>query len=892
MPTDREGSLFQRLFAGPAGIDPYAAAVSDVYQDLFGEGSYTGKGIYDVDAFAAALAGRVPENALLSHDLFEGIFARTGLVTDLELFEEFPSHYESAASAAAPLGAGRLAAAALDPRTGPGRRPSGGDPAHRPMEDAGQPAPDAVGPRGMADARRELDASPWRASPVDETRARRHRDARPDPRLHGDRAGASGDLQAQSPSRARPECRRRRHSDRTGHHLPCPSSLADERRRRADARPSVRHATAAARVDTGGAGRIDAVPRSGRFLSKTCAARYCWPRWRRRWSSFIRPANWIIAAPFVLLWGALPARGSMDQPPARAPDRRRCCRRTRPGSCARRHDARGGSSRHSSVHADHFLPPDNFQEDPKPVVAHRTSPTNMGLYLLSTVGARDLGWAGTIETLERLEATLATMGRLERFRGHLYNWYGTDTLRPLEPRYVSTVDSGNLAGHLLVVGQCLPGRVPQGAAGARDAGGDRRRRAARRGGHEESGRRPANADRDHGSTSSRRAGPWSTAIGDVPPTPAEWVARLRRLAAAADTLVDIAQTLTAERGDDERSEVLVWARAVRGDHREPRARRRGHDAMGASTRVTARRALGRAPEAVEALRSLAASPVTPGATCTTAASAAAAELRKIGGARGGARLEAAIASLGALGAACRSAHRSPVGGRRDHEGSVRHDAVRLPLRPHPEDLLDRLPGHGRKPRSRRIRPPRLRGASRQLHRDREGGRARVALVPPRPADDAGGPGRRARLLVRLDVRVPDAGPRHEGSTRQPARADLPVRRAAPDELWGRSRGAVGHLGIGLQRARSRSDVPVLELRHSRSGARARTQRGSGRRALRDRARGDGGPAGRRSQFRAPGRRRRPRALRLLRGARLHALPPSRKESPWRSFAPTWRTTRA
>jgi cyclic beta-1,2-glucan synthetase len=84
------------ISSGPAGIDPYASAVSDVYQDLFGEGSYIGKGIYDVDAFEAALAGRVPENALLSHDLFEGIFARAGLVTDIELFEEFPSHYEVA----------------------------------------------------------------------------------------------------------------------------------------------------------------------------------------------------------------------------------------------------------------------------------------------------------------------------------------------------------------------------------------------------------------------------------------------------------------------------------------------------------------------------------------------------------------------------------------------------------------------------------------------------------------------------------------------------------------------------------------------------------------------------------------------------------------------------
>ena len=97
LPVGRSESLFQRIFSSPAGADPYALAISDVYQDLFGEGSYTGKGIYDVDTFQAALADRVPENTLLSHDLFEGLFARAALVTDIELFEESPSHYEEAA---------------------------------------------------------------------------------------------------------------------------------------------------------------------------------------------------------------------------------------------------------------------------------------------------------------------------------------------------------------------------------------------------------------------------------------------------------------------------------------------------------------------------------------------------------------------------------------------------------------------------------------------------------------------------------------------------------------------------------------------------------------------------------------------------------------------------
>ena len=98
LPSGREGSLFQRVFTSPSGLDPYAFAVSDVYQDLFGEGSYSGKGIYDVDAFEAALDGRLPESVILSHDLLEGIFARAGLASDIEVVEEFPSRYDAAAA--------------------------------------------------------------------------------------------------------------------------------------------------------------------------------------------------------------------------------------------------------------------------------------------------------------------------------------------------------------------------------------------------------------------------------------------------------------------------------------------------------------------------------------------------------------------------------------------------------------------------------------------------------------------------------------------------------------------------------------------------------------------------------------------------------------------------
>src|SRR3989442_5740080 len=102
---------------------------------------------------------------------------------------------------------------------------------------------------------------------------------------------------------------------------------------------------------------------------------------------------------------------------------------------------------------DHWLPPDNFQEDPTPVIAHRTSPTNIGLLLLTTSAAHDLGYVGSLEFVERQELTFSTIARLGKFQGHLFNWYDTRTLEPLYPQYISTVDSGNLAGHLIAVKQ-------------------------------------------------------------------------------------------------------------------------------------------------------------------------------------------------------------------------------------------------------------------------------------------------------------------------------------------------------------------------------------------------------------------------------------------------------
>lgn len=210
-----------------------------------------------------------------------------------------------------------------------------------------------------------------------------------------------------------------------------------------------------------------------------------------------------------------------------------------------------------------MLPPDNFQEEPAPIVAHRTSPTNIGLYLLSAIAAHDFGWLGTSALVERLEATLDTLNNLERFRGHFYNWYATRDLRPLDPKYVSTVDSGNLAGHLLALGQACreiidrPVVGPHRLTGIADAVMLVRESAL------------AIIDKQRTQTVTHNhldetLAALTESLDAVPVTPRDWAVRIAALTDHAHTLVDIARTLAAERSDGAEKEVLAWAEAVRG----------------------------------------------------------------------------------------------------------------------------------------------------------------------------------------------------------------------------------------------------------------------------------------------------------------------------------------
>ena len=195
-------------------------------------------------------------------------------------------------------------------------------------------------------------------------------------------------------------------------------------------------------------------------------------------------------------------------------------------------------------------------------MAHRTSPTNMGLSLLATIAARDFGWIGALDTVDRLEATLATMRRLDRFRGHFYNWYDTVDLRPLEPRYVSTVDSGNLAGHLLVLGAACRSAVDRPLLDGRAFTGiDDTLRLV-----QEAVRDLADGPRSQTVTLTDlrdAANALAAALHEPPARLADRAACLRRLAVQADTLVDIARTLMAERDQNADADVVIWAQAAR-----------------------------------------------------------------------------------------------------------------------------------------------------------------------------------------------------------------------------------------------------------------------------------------------------------------------------------------
>lgn len=470
-PESGNRSLFARLYSGDTAIDIYSRAVSDVYQDLLGSGIYIGKGIYDVEAFHRSVGGRVPENALASHDLFEGAHGRVALATDIVVYESFPTQYE--------IFARRW------------HRWIRGDWQLLPW--LGRRVPGAAGVRlrnrlpalerwKIADNLRRslmapalvmllvagwlvLPGSPW----VWTTLA-----------LLAPAASLFTDLvTGLAGGRRRGAVRGvlRHFLDHAGRWILAIVFLVQDAVLCADAilrtlwRLYVSHRR---RLEWTTAAHV-----AHRFNGGSPAE-----AWRRLWVGpatavllgaailIARPDALTTAAPLLALWIASPGIAwrigrprAIEREPLDEPSMvflRRLARRT------------WLFFERFAGPDDHWLPPDNFQEHPGGELAHRTSPTNIGMALLSSVSAWDLGFVGLPELAARVRNTLDTLHRLERHHGHFFNWYETRTLVPLEPRYVSTVDSGNLAVSLLTLKETCreavrgPALGPQRWNGLRD----------------------------------------------------------------------------------------------------------------------------------------------------------------------------------------------------------------------------------------------------------------------------------------------------------------------------------------------------------------------------------------------------------------------------------------
>jgi cyclic beta-1,2-glucan synthetase len=561
LPAAAQGSIYQRVFSSMTGIDPYSAVISDVYQDLFEEGSYAGKGIYEVDAFEAALKGRTPDSTLLSHDLFEGVFARAALVSDIEVVEAYPTRYDVAALRY-----------------------------HRWARGDWQLLPWILGWSGLLGRGRTPTATmpaSGRWKMIDNLR----RTLSPLTCLLALLAGwllpfdaavvwtlfVLGTIVLPSfipalagvlPRHAGLSLRYHFKAVAADFRLACLQSLlittflAHQAWMMGDAiirtlfrlfvtRRNLLEWTPAAQAMIGRRPTIATYYRwmAGAVLAGVAAPTEAWLSGDPTWLLALPVAILWIVSPAIAQWVSLPS--SDEVMPALSAEDARTLR------LAARRTWRFFET--FVTDEDCQLPPDNFQEDPEPVVAHRTSPTNIGLYLLSSASAHDFGWLGLTDTVERLEGTLATMGRMARFRGHFYNWYDTRDLRPLDPQYVSSVDSGNLAGHLIALanaceewGNLAVSARLQGVADALDLLVDEVDMLR---------------DRRRMETVTWRQLDDALAVlaGQVHEvvTPDGIIEHFADLARSADTLVDLASAFTLERGDSSDSDMLFWAQAVR-----------------------------------------------------------------------------------------------------------------------------------------------------------------------------------------------------------------------------------------------------------------------------------------------------------------------------------------
>jgi len=448
------GSLFARLYAGHTGVDPYTTAVSDTYQDLFAEGIFTGKGLYDVDAFVAALEGRVPENALLSHDLFEGLYARTALVSDVELVDDYPSSVLAHARRQHRWVRGDWQILwwlfpLVPTRAGLRRNRLPLISRFKILDNLRRSlmAPATVALLLLSWTILPGSAAVWTAAVLAAlafnvlTLALKTLGGPPPQQPWGVFLRLAREDAKTALARA-------------GLQLTFVASQAWERlhaiavtlvRLGATRRRLLDWETAAASAERGRG-------RSGRrvFVTEMIASPTI------ALAGFVlvllsRPAAALVALPVLLLWALAPfVAHALSRAPAEP--------RAQLGSEDRAFLERVARDTWRYFESfmgpdDNALPADNFQETPEPRVAHRTSPTNIGMGLLATLAAHDLGIIETEVLARRIDAALTTMEGLERYEGHLLNWYDTESLMPLPPRYVSTVDSGNLVGALMVLAE-------------------------------------------------------------------------------------------------------------------------------------------------------------------------------------------------------------------------------------------------------------------------------------------------------------------------------------------------------------------------------------------------------------------------------------------------------
>jgi cellobiose phosphorylase len=443
-------SRYARLFGSEPGIDPYTRVVSDVYQDVFGEGSFIGKGIYDVDAFERALKGRFPENRILSHDLVEGCYARAGLLSDVLLYEEYPSRYRMDVSRRYRWIRGDWQIARWLLPGVPGlegsrrKNPLSGlsrwkifDNLRRSLIPAALTLLLLLGWTALSPpwlwtlaVIGTILIPPWMASFLDLFQK-------------------PGDvlLRQHLAAAVRSVGRHSAQAVFTLACLPYEAFFSLDAIGRTVWRMGVTHRRL---LEWNPSGNPDRNSRTDLAAS-----------WRTMWIAPVlatagviyltlsRPAALGVAGPILGLWFASPAiEWWISRPLAR-----RETRLTADQTLFLRKLSRKTWAFFEIFVGpeDHWLPPDNYQEHPAPAVGHRTSPTNMGLALLANLSAYDFGYIPAGQLIERTANAFHTMEALERHRGHFYNWYDTQSLKPLVPLYVSTVDSGNLAGHLLTL---------------------------------------------------------------------------------------------------------------------------------------------------------------------------------------------------------------------------------------------------------------------------------------------------------------------------------------------------------------------------------------------------------------------------------------------------------